>query len=494
MRISPIATQTNYATLKNHAKSNKHSIQNKYINFQGSAYEEEVENITQSKRDNYNWFQWNLGGAEEKERQKAKKELDKKHEEDKLKRVEAEAINKVNGDRMRELQEFTRKLEEQQRKNDDLLDQYKKDHNETIAIQKEAFEAQKAAADSLKAQLADYKKLLQEQEELRVKKEQETAELIKKMEEAREKRDQKMEERFEKELQRMQKMYEEQIKAKAQQAEKVRNVEEIFKKMNEVNENKGFGRIAGYRKEKDILMNYVGSPIALEKDGQKAEVPNGILFFGPKGNGKTVFAESFAQQLDCNLIKLEDTLDPAENMRNLRMVAENAQTKFENSGIRTIIQIDEFDDFAPKGSRIVGPLKSFMDKVSKNFHCTIFATTNFPEKIDDILLRSGRFEVKVPIAPADTQNALAILKYYGKGFADSTVNFEKLAEKVTSTLPEAAFSNDRLKHVICSYAKEHNLTKMSQNDFLQSIKELGPDIKKDALELFKTQIQYVKRA
>lgn len=88
--------------------------------------------------------------------------------------------------------------------------------------------------------------------------------------------------------------------AKAQQAEKVRNVEEIFRKMNEVNENKGFGRIAGYDKEKNILMQMVGSPIVLEKDGQHADVPNGILFFGPKGNGKTVFAESFAQQLDCN--------------------------------------------------------------------------------------------------------------------------------------------------------------------------------------------------
>lgn len=495
MRINPIIAQVTI-TKMNQRKNLKNSLTmaNPQLSFKASAYEEEVEREVKSKRDNYNWWQWNMSGAEEKERQVAKARIDKRNHDNEIARVQAETLNKANAERMADLQNYTSKLEIQQRQNDKLMEEYKKSHEETVLIQKQALEAQSQAAESLKSQLQDYQRIMKEQQELQAKKEQETQELLKKMEEARENRDKKMEERFEKELQRMKEMYEAQIKAKAQQAEKVRNVEEIFRKMNEVNDNKGFGRIAGYGKEKDILMQMVGSPIVLEKDGQQADVPNGILFFGPKGNGKTVFAETFAQQLDCNLVKLEDTLDPVENIKNLREVAKNAQKRFEETGVRTIIQIDEFDDFAPKGSKIVGPLKSFMDNVSKKMHCTIFATTNYPEKIDDILLRDSRFEVKVPLSPADKPNALAILKYYGEKFADNTVNFEKLAEEITKGLPIVAYSNDRLSHLVSTYAKKHNLTKLSHKDFLESIKALNPDIKKETMELFKKQIEYIKHA
>lgn len=124
----------------------------------------------------------------------------------------------------------------------------------------------------LKGQIQNYQYEIKKQQELQAKREQEVKKLLKKLEEARENRNKKMEERFEKEFQQMEEMYEEQIKAKAQQVEKVRNLEEILRKMKKVNNNKGFGKIAGYGKEKDILMKIVGSPIALEKDGQY-EVP-----------------------------------------------------------------------------------------------------------------------------------------------------------------------------------------------------------------------------
>lgn len=488
MKINPINNTIPIKTTRMKTLKTQQST----IMFKGSAYEDEVENIVKSKRNNYSWWKWNFGSAEENERNKAKSYIDKRNHENEIARIQAETINQENLKRMNDLKSYTAKLEAQQQKNDEVMAAFKKSHDETVLIQRQALEAQTQAAETLKSQLLDYQRIIKEQQEIQAKKEIETKELLQKLEEAREKRDAKMEARFEKELQRMKEVYEAQIRAKAMQAEKVRNVEEIFRKMNEINSEKGFGRLAGYDKEKDILMNAVGSPIVLEKDGQKAKVPNGILFFGPKGNGKTVFAESFAQQLDCNIVKIEDTLDSAENMRNLREIATNAQTKFEKNGIRTIIQIDEFDDFAPKGSKIVGPLKSFMDNVSEKMHCTIFATTNFPEKIDDILLRDSRFEVKVPIAPSNKQNALAVLKHYGQIFADNTVNFEKLAEIVTAS-NETAFSNDRLQSIASKYAKEHNLTKLNHQNFIDSIKALGPDIQKEALILFKKQIEYIKR-
>ena len=39
--------------------------------------------------------------------------------------------------------------------------------------------------------------------------------------------------------------------------------------------------------------------LAKEKNGEEANIPSSILFFGPKGNGKTTFALAFAEEIGC---------------------------------------------------------------------------------------------------------------------------------------------------------------------------------------------------
>lgn len=51
--------------------------------------------------------------------------------------------------------------------------------------------------------------------------------------------------------------------------------------------NEGFSQLAGYEDEKNILYKYFISEIEKAKQGKEANVPNAVLFFGPKGNGKT---------------------------------------------------------------------------------------------------------------------------------------------------------------------------------------------------------------
>ena len=61
----------------------------------------------------------------------------------------------------------------------------------------------------------------------------------------------------------------------------------------------GFSKIAGYNSEKEILNKYFISEIKKEQNGEQANVPNSVLFFGPTGNGKTTFAKSLCKALDC---------------------------------------------------------------------------------------------------------------------------------------------------------------------------------------------------
>jgi len=256
------------------------------------------------------------------------------------------------------------------------------------------------------------------------------------------------------------------------------------KRMINVQTVVGFKTIAGYTDQKNLIISHFGTSAALEKHGKSANVPNGILLFGPNGCGKSAFVNATAGQFGCQLVEIPNAINDKENMKNLRIASSQAKELFEKSGTRTIIYIDKFDEFAPKGSRITGALKGFMDTVSKEFHCTVFATTTSPEKIDDILLRDGRFKAKVALPPANKDNAIAILKHYASDFIDRFIDYDKLAEKIVTTQDEVAFSNSRIKAAIQT---------LNQEAIMQNIATMGSDIGKEALELFKHQIEQVKR-
>lgn len=326
-------------------------------------------------------------------------------------------------------------------------------------------------------------------------------EMAEKMQKAMEAKDQKMQEDLQKQSKQMREMYEKQLEAITAKMTNVSRTEENFRKMQDTKNADGFARIAGYGKEKDKLVNIVGKAIALEKSGKPANVPNGILFYGPMGNGKSTFAGAFAKQLCCRLddsvesnLDEDGNVDAAQNLKNIREAAKNGQEHFEKTGQRTIIQIDELDAFAPKElPKLTGAMKDFMDNVSKKYHCTIFATTNHPEDIDPILLRDGRFDLKAGLPPADKSNALAVLKHYGDKVADETVNFDELADEIVKVQPDEAYSNARIESVVTRFMQENSeLEKMSHTDFLQSIRETDPDISKRDLDKFAEQIKYMK--
>ncbi len=496
MHINPISTIPTYSRPMQ-KNSNKYH-QNTAINFKAQTrYEQEVEARAQEIIKEQNMGVWKqFWGGTEKARNQARVEIDKKNQRNEIERIKAEAINQVLKERINDSNLYMQKIEQQQRINDELLREFKDVHSQTVLVQKEALEAQKSATNSLKSQLENYQKIVKEQQVLQEKRTKEMNELITKITEAHERQDTKIVAMFEKELASLKEFYDKQMNVKAQEAEKVRNIEVLYQKMNQIKENKGFGKIAGYQDIKDLLISLVGNSIVLEKDGQNILVSNGILFFGPKGSGKTTFAEAFAEQLDCNLVKVENLLDSSENLKNLRKELDKGKKLFEEKGLRTILQIDEFDEFAPAGDRIVGPLKMIFDNVSKKYHCTFFLTTNYPEKIDTILMRDGRLDVKVPLSIADKKNALEVLKHYGASFADETVDFESLADLIVSQNSEAAYSNARIENIVTAFissCKSKGKTEvMSHKDFVTSIKNIQPDITKEAMNLFKKQIEFMK--
>jgi len=212
-------------------------------------------------------------------------------------------------------------------------------------------------------------------------------------------------------------------KAQAARRKKINTI-----KVGQYRENKGFSQIAGYDKEKDILYKYFISEIAKEEAGLKANIPNAIMFFGPKGNGKTTFANAFAQEIGCykpinvraNILTKQDF---NKFLKRLYKTAEKANEEYEKTGKLQVIFIDEFDLVANKKSTILPELEEFMRTCYEKYHCILFAATNYPLKLELPLTDDDRvFPFIVSQDPPTLQNKTEILKYYLNDKLDNKIS------------------------------------------------------------------------
>ena len=476
--------------------NNKKSYSTNQITFGISEHERRVIEKTNDLTKNMGWLDKHVFGGKSKARTQAERMVEREDLEKDKELIRQKTIIEETKKNQEVLNRYAATIEDM-RQRDSLriqaLEEAQKGH---IQWQKEMFEANQKTTQMISEQIAAFASIMKEMQQMKTESDKTQAELFKQLIEARKANDIDMQKQIEKMREELRQEYEAKYKTEDIKTKKARQYAEMQEKMSKINKSKGFGKVGGYKKEKDTLMTLIGNSIIAEKSGEQATVPNGILFYGPKGNGKSLFARAFAEQLNCHNVKIELDVDARANLTNLRNAAKKAQENFEKDGTRTIIRIEEFDDFAPKDSKIVAPLKSLMDDISQKYHATIFATTNFPEKIDDILLRAGRFDVKVPLAPANKMNTIDIVKHYAQDFADSTVNFEKVAEELVSVQPNEAYSNAKIESVIkklVTEITELGKTKFSHTDIMNKIKEFGADISKDALNKFADQIILMKK-
>lgn len=479
------------------------------ISFGISDHERRVREKTNDLTKNMGFFDKHILGGKSKARQQAERIIDDEDNNTKIALERQKTINEVTKKLVEIQAKYTDQISELSAKDQARMAALEQAQEQHIQWQKEMYERSERTTQIIMQQVENFANIMKEVQAMSAESNRLQSELFKELLAAREANNKSWQEEVEKMKEELRKEYEEKYRKKTEGTKQSQFVYEMYEKMHKTNSKNGFGSVAGYQKEKDLLLTQIGNSIIAERSGQPADVPNGILFYGPKGNGKSLFAKAFAEQLDCHHVKIELDIDEATNWKNLRTAAQKAQENFEKDGKRTIIRIEEFNDFAPKDSKIVSVLKSFMDDVSQKYHATIFATTNYPEKIDDVLLRSGRFNVKVALAPADKKNVIEILKHYGKDFADESVNFEELAEEIVKVQPEAAFSNAKIQAIIQDLVKgqvgPENTNnsfvfadfvkkgcKISQREIIENIKKLGADISKAALDKFLEQIKYVK--
>ena len=154
------------------------------------------------------------------------------------------------------------------------------------------------------------------------------------------------------------------------------------------------------------------------KKGNAKRVPMGILFVGPMGTGKTFVAEAFATESGLTCLKLKNFRDKwvGSTEGNLEKIL-NVVKALGN----TLVIIDEGDrSIGGQGggdndggvdSRVTARLKEFMSDTSHRGSIIFAMMTNRPDKLDADMKRPGRFDMKMPFFPPQSdEDRTAITK------------------------------------------------------------------------------------
>ena len=156
------------------------------------------------------------------------------------------------------------------------------------------------------------------------------------------------------------------------------------------------------------------------------EIPKGILFKGPWGTGKTYAARCIAGTVDCYFMTCTASALQGQYIgsgaENIRMIFKGAKILAEKSGKGVILFIDELDSFGDRQHRSGGAggeedrtlnqLLAEMSGFTDSENIMVLAATNFPERLDSALMRSGRFGRQITIDYPDDKERLHMVNYY----------------------------------------------------------------------------------
>jgi cell division protease FtsH len=238
-----------------------------------------------------------------------------------------------------------------------------------------------------------------------------------------------------------------------------------------------FADVAGVddaKAELEELVEFLRDPKPFQERG--ASVPKGVLLHGPPGTGKTLLAKAVAHesgarffaQSAASFVEMFAGLGAAR-IRRLFAVARKHEP--------AIIFIDELDavggrrgmDISGEKDQTLNQLLVEMDGFASSGRVVVIAASNLLEKLDPALLRPGRFDRQVFVAPPDVRGREGVLAVHTREKPLGDVDLGLIAQQ-TSGLTGADLAN------ICNeaaiFATRRGSAKLASIDFDAAIERV----------------------
>lgn len=176
-------------------------------------------------------------------------------------------------------------------------------------------------------------------------------------------------------------------------------------------------------------------------------VPRGMMLYGPPGTGKTMLAKAFSHEADLPFVAVTGTeLMDIEFIRKLFLRLRRYAP--------AVLFIDEIDAIGRRGqsalgdaviNQVLAEIDGFAGAASEPLF--VIAATNYPEKLDVALLRSGRIDLHVEVPTLDDDARRLFLDRYRAIPGLAEIDVER-ALAVTSNLSGADLEKGRREIVL----------------------------------------------
>ena len=196
-------------------------------------------------------------------------------------------------------------------------------------------------------------------------------------------------------------------------------------------------------KKYDLLRAELGS----------AAIPDGAIFYGPAGNGKTLTAKTLARELGLPYYetKLSDiaTSYVHEESKAIRKLAQQLRDKFKATGEMSVWFLDEFDSLGSEREGAAQHNKELVDTLLQEFNnpsemgYILIAATNDISNVDSALKRRGRLGNWIPFHnPTLAERADVIKMTLAKtGFTKELSENQEYVEKLAKEFDGNSMSN-----------------------------------------------------
>jgi len=237
----------------------------------------------------------------------------------------------------------------------------------------------------------------------------------------------------------------------------------------------------------DNLIVAMKEPTKFTKMGIKP--PKGALIYGPPGCGKTLLGRALATETGANmiLVKGPEILSKwiGESEKAIREIFRKAK-----AAAPCVVIFDELDSLARYKSGEGGTSETVLSQLLTEIEegvssrVVVIGITNRPDVLDTALLRTGRLDLVLYVEPPDEKGRLEIIKILTKKMP--LVNDVKLQEIAIATQNYTGADLAALCREAAVLAMRNNSSKISSQDFANSLKQVKPSITKEVNQWYNT--------